>query len=120
MQSFVPNRDPIQLIKYYASFANYYPQCEMQTKLWFVENARADWIYFDAGANVGIYSILFSRLSPQGMVYAFEPTQTADYLKANLEANNCGKVQVIQKALGNRSGNFEDKIFRIWGQDPEK
>jgi hypothetical protein len=120
MKSEIPSRKAIELIRYYEEFASYYPKCEMQTKKWFVENAKENWVYVDAGANVGIYSVLFSQLSPQGLIYAFEPTETASFLKENLQANKCDNVHVFQKALGNRSGKFEDKVFRIWGQAPEQ
>ena len=119
MISNVAGRPAIKLLKYYKEFSSYYPECEMQTKKWFVENAKADWIYIDAGANVGIYSILFSQLSPKGLIYAFEPTTTINFLKENLKYNKCANVRIFQKALGNRSGKIEDKIFRIWGQEPE-
>src|SRR5262245_36732941 len=58
----VPGAPPIELVDYYPEFASYYPECELQTKRWFVENVKSDWTIFDAGANVGYYSILFSRL----------------------------------------------------------
>lgn len=63
MISKVNGRQEIKLLKYYKEFSAYYPNCEMKTKKWFVENAKPDWVYIDAGANVGIYSILFSQLS---------------------------------------------------------
>jgi len=119
LKSEIPNRKAIELFKYYEEFKTYYPKCEMQTKKWFVDHANDDWVYLDAGANVGIYSILFSQLSPNGLIYSFEPTETAQFLKENLQLNNCSNVQVIEKALGNRAGKIEDKIFRIWGQEPE-
>lgn len=119
MKSNIPGRTGIKLLKYYEEFNFYYPDCEMQTKKWFVENAKANWVYIDAGANVGIYSILFSQLSPQGLIYAFEPTETAAFLNENLQANKCVNVRVFRNALGNKSGKIEDKVFRIWGQAPE-
>lgn len=119
MISKVNGRQEIKLLKYYKEFSAYYPNCEMKTKKWFVENAKPDWVYIDAGANVGIYSILFSQLSPNGLVYAFEPTETAAFLDENLQANQCANVRVIRNALGNKSGKIEDKVFRIWGQAPE-
>lgn len=119
MKSEIPSRKAIELLRYYEEFASYYPKCEMQTKKWFVENAKENWVYVDAGANVGIYSILFSQLSPDGLVYAFEPTETAVFLEENLQANQCANVRVFRNALGNKSGKIEDKVFRIWGQAPE-
>ena len=64
----VPGMAPIELVSYYDEFLFYYPDCELQTKAWFVEHAQADWVYLDCGANIGYYSILFSRLSPQRML----------------------------------------------------
>jgi FkbM family methyltransferase len=119
MKSEIPSRKAIELLRYYEEFASYYPKCELQTKKWFVENAKENWVYVDAGANVGIYSILFSQLSPDGLVYAFEPTETAVFLVENLQANQCANVRVFRNALGNKSGKIEDKVFRIWGQEPE-
>ncbi len=45
-------------------------------------------IIFDVGANVGIMALQFSRLVPQGKVYAFEPTHYAfKRLQKNLSLN---------------------------------
>ena len=49
-----------------------------------MENVHPDWILFDVGANIGCYSILFSRLAPAGQIYAFEPTDTFSMLEENL------------------------------------
>jgi hypothetical protein len=64
----VPGQKPIELVAYYLHQTDYYPECELQTKRWFVENVRSDWIMFDVGANIGYYAILFSRLAPAGQV----------------------------------------------------
>jgi FkbM family methyltransferase len=119
MHSNIPGRAPIELPAFYESFAWYYPDCEMQTKAWFVAQAQPDWVYFDCGANVGYYSILFSQLSPQGQVHAIEPTKTADMLETNLRHHRCANVTVHRKAVGRFSGPREDKIFRVWGEAPE-
>ena len=116
----VPGHPAIELIAYYPNFLSYYPECELQTKRWFVEHVQPDWIIFDAGANIGYYSVLFSQLAPNGRVYAFEPTETIRLLEANLDHHRCTNVTPLEIALGRRSGAQEDNIFRIWGQDPER
>lgn len=116
----IPDREPIQLIAYYDSFLNYYPMCELQTKYWFVEHVQPDWILIDAGANVGYYSILFAQLASTGTIYAFEPTSTFDMLQANLIQNDVQNVQPLRKAVGKKSGQINDRIFRIWGEAAEK
>jgi FkbM family methyltransferase len=120
IQSFVPGADPIELIAYYDELAWYYPNCEPETKYWFVKNVRPDWVIFDVGANVGCYSALFSRLAPKGQVWAFEPTSTADLLQENLAHNKCENVQAIRVALGSKTGNVEDSIYGKPGDDPER
>jgi FkbM family methyltransferase len=116
----VPGAAPIALVDYYPEFASYYPECELQTKRWFVENVEKDWIIFDVGANVGYYSILFSRLAPMGRVFAFEPTQTIEKLNTNLAFHGCSNVVPFERALGAADGMFEEAVYRIWGQPPER
>ncbi len=117
--SLVPGGAPIELIAYYEEFADYYPECELQTKRWLMENVCPDWVVFDIGANVGIYSILFSRQASEGRVHAFEPTSTVELLRRNLAFHRARNVTVHEVAVGNRSGRFDEPIYRIWGQPPE-
>ncbi len=119
MHTRIPDRNAIKLPAYYDSFSWYYPNCELETKGWFVKNAQPDWVYLDCGANIGYYSILFSQLSPKGWVHAIEPTSTARMLETNLKHNQCDNVSVHQVAVGKHPGSQEDRIFRIWGQEPE-
>jgi FkbM family methyltransferase len=117
----VPGHEDIELIRYYDRMLGYYENCEPESKRWFVDHARPDWVILDCGANIGYYSILFSRLCRHGRVYAFEPTDTADMLVDNL--SHCGalhNVEVLRIALGAKPGNFEDAIFRIWGEPAER
>lgn len=116
----VPGRADIELPAFYESFAWYYPKCELQTKEWFVKNASPDWVYLDCGANIGYYSILFSQLSPRGTVHAVEPTATADMLEANIKHNRCPNIIIHRLAMGQYPGQRVDRIFRMWGQDPEE
>jgi len=116
----IPGRPDIELPAFYESFAWYYPKCELETKEWFVKNSRQDWVYIDCGANIGYYSILFSQLSPNGKVYAIEPTTTADMLEINIKHNQCPNIEVHRLAMGQYSGKRIDKIFRLWGQAAEE
>src|SRR3979490_1604379 len=103
IESHVPGEKPVELISYYPEFDWYYPHCEPETKHWFVKNIKEDWTIFDVGANVGVYSVLFSRLAPKGKVIAFEPTSTVDMLHTNLGHNQCGNVQVERLPLGSKT-----------------
>lgn len=115
----IPKFGEIELISYYDNFRDYYPDCEPATKQWFVENIRDNWTILDCGANIGYFSILFSKLARCGHVYAFEPTTTFSMLQDNLAHHNVTNVTPLQCALGKTSGAKVDKIFRIWGSDPE-
>ncbi|NJD38933.1 MAG: FkbM family methyltransferase [Geobacter sp.] len=115
----IPNQNPIELISYYECFKELYRKCELETKEWFVHNIKDGWCIFDCGANIGYYSILFSRLSPNGRIHAFEPTSTIHMLAENLRYNNIHNVTMVNKALGVRSGLCEENVYRIWGQQPE-
>lgn len=119
VETTIPGRDPIELVAYYEEFRDYYPYCEIETKRWFVDHVRADWWMFDIGANVGYYTILFSQLAPQGRVFAFEPTTTAEMLRANLRHNKVENAEIHEVALAAMTGEREDRIYRLWGTDGE-
>ena len=115
IQTAVPGRPPIPLVAYYHELLSYYPNCEMATKRWFVQNAREDWVFFDCGANVGYYALLFSSLAPKGRVYAFEPTKTHAMLLRNLRHNGAVNVVAERLALGRVGGRTAARLPRIWG-----
>jgi FkbM family methyltransferase len=59
----------------------------------------------DIGANVGYFSLLMGRHSPQGKVYAFEPIPlNAALLRASIELNGFDNIEVIESAVGAADG----------------
>jgi FkbM family methyltransferase len=56
---------------------------------------RPDDICIDCGANIGVLTLLLSRLCPEGRVYAFEPDEgNRSYLVRNLATNGAANVVV--------------------------
>lgn len=62
--------------------------------------------FVDAGANIGFYSIVASRLvGPSGRVIAVEMMpETAARLRLNVSLNDAANVQVVEAALSDRDG----------------
>ncbi len=62
----------------------------------------------DAGASIGYYTILTSKLvGSKGMVYAFEPSpECLEVLRRNVELNSCANVQVVGKAVTDKTGHI--------------
>ena len=51
-------------------------------------------IIFDVGANVGIYSLFFSALNPDAIIYSFEPVKSNyDVLIKNISMNNTTNIR---------------------------
>lgn len=82
------------------------------------KTVKPGWVAIDAGANVGYYSMLLSRLvGTEGLVHAFEPaaqnwqklsrTIELNHLPSNIRAHkialsdSCGKICIIQGPVGN-------------------
>lgn len=119
VETAIPGREPIELVSFYEAFRDYYAQCELETKRWFVDHVRPDWWIFDVGANIGYYSILFAQLAPHGRVFAFEPTATAAMLRTNLRHHDVQNAEVHEVALGAITGERQDRIYRLWGTEGE-
>lgn len=83
----------------------------------------------DIGANVGHYTLLFSRLAgKKGRVVAFEPIlATFDLLVSNVVAAKCGNVSLMNVAVTDRAdelgftipnGNFYQSHQSLDGDNP--
>ena len=66
----------------------------------------------DIGANIGYYSVLFSKLVGEtGVVFCFEPTEHySSVLEMNLEANNIQNAEVFKVGLSNKRQKLEIQI----------
>ena len=83
-------------------------------KNFWLEHIQADWIVLDIGANVGIFTVLFSKTCKK--VYAFEPVEeTLVKLHENIKANKCDdNIVIVKKAVSNKTGRIQDKIHSQW------
>lgn len=80
---------------------------EEGTIRWLANSLRAGDIFYDVGANIGIYSLYAARkLRGSGSVYAFEPhLGNAAQLLTNISLNELGhQVQCFSTALGDQTG----------------
>lgn len=65
-------------------------------------------VIWDIGANVGFYTMLFSKLANDGKVISFEPVSgTRSFLEQQIKINNSGNVTIKPIALGNIAGDAE-------------
>lgn len=69
------------------------------------KHVKEGMVVVDIGANIGLYSILLSRLvGEKGKVYAFEPdNEIYDILIENLKLSKCFNVEVCRKALSDKN-----------------
>jgi FkbM family methyltransferase len=77
----------------------------------FAEYAAQSSTILDVGAAEGVYSLFAAARSPEALILAFEPGgPQLERLGANLASNDpklSGRIQVVAKALADRSGTTE-------------
>lgn len=72
---------------------------------------KANSIFWDVGANVGLYSVLFATSNPTWKVYSFEPnTKVHTKFLKNISHNNCKNVQLVPLALSDSKQKVSLKI----------
>jgi len=72
----------------------------------------------NVGANVGYLTLFSARaVGSEGKVFAFEPhPKNVEFLKKNVSINNYDNIQVIQKAVSDKTGKTTllDNISSVW------
>ena len=92
---------PNELLKYRA---NTFFSKEPETIEWI--NEYVDGVFWDIGANIGLYSIYAAKNKKNITVYSFEPSATNLYsLAKNVILNKCSEnINILPIALTNKSG----------------
>lgn len=77
---------------------------EPETLAW-IKSFNPNDVFFDVGANVGVYSLFAASLYPEMTIWAFEPMK-ANYaaLIQNIEMNRYHNIKAFRQAIGNRTG----------------
>lgn len=83
------------LIKFQTPGNVYYDQLEYNLKTEeelikdLLSNSQSDDVFFDIGANIGVYTCIFARLNFQSEIFSFEPIKARrKVLKRNISINN--------------------------------
>lgn len=66
----------------------------------------------DAGANIGLHSIILSKCGFEVRAYEPDPTQF-ETMQRNLALNNCSSVQAVNAAVSSKAGEME--FVRVLG-----
>ncbi|MGA9883789.1 MAG: FkbM family methyltransferase [Candidatus Acidiferrales bacterium] len=71
-----------------------------------VERLRPGMVFYDLGANIGLFSLLAARIvGAKGHVFSFEPDSiVATRLRSNIARNRFSNVTVIEKGVWSSSG----------------
>jgi FkbM family methyltransferase len=87
---------------------------EEGTVRWIRDSVQPGEVFYDIGANIGLYTILAGfRVGHEGMVYAFEPhVGNVQSLLGNVALNELrGQVKVLSCALHEQEGFFDFNYF---------
>src|SRR5271156_100333 len=88
------------------------------------ERLRPGIIFFDLGANIGLFTLLAARLvGEQGKVFSFEPDrENAGRLRENVARNNFKNVTIVEAGVWSTSGELDfvpgsfSSPDRAWGR----
>jgi FkbM family methyltransferase len=72
------------------------------------ERLRPGMIFYDLGANLGLFTLLAARLvTPTGKVFSFEPDpENAASLRRNIQRNGFTNVTVVESGIWSTTGNM--------------
>ena len=63
-------------------------------------------VFYDIGANIGFFSLLFAKLSKSGIAISFEPcTKIRTLFESNKKNNNVESIKIFPLAVGKKSSD---------------
>jgi len=75
---------------------------------WILNHLKNGGVFFDVGANVGMFSLAVARKFPASIVHAFEPcAATYEILQRNIALNQLRNVFAVRTALGDVNGEAD-------------
>src|SRR5215831_5120059 len=89
---------------------------EPETIRWLGDRLQNDDVFYDVGANIGLYALFAAKLRPQCRVYAFEPeSHNFSSLCRNVLLNRLDNVVPCGFPLSDHEG-FE--LLHVYGLEP--
>ena len=87
-------------------------------------------VFYDVGANIGVFSLLAEYFNPNTEIYCFEPNPiNINRIKINLELNHSKKIKIVPKAVGEKhdtlkffvpKGNFTSDVSSFFNAHTKK
>ena len=83
-------------------------EAEQAVQATLAERLRPGMIFYDLGANLGLFTLLAARLvTTTGKVFSFEPDpKNASNLRRNIQRNGFTNVTVVESGVWSSTGNF--------------
>ena len=74
---------------------------------------KANTVFWDIGANVGLYSVIFAKANPTWKIYSFEPnTEVHEKFNKNVIFNSCKNIQLVPLALSDSKEKVSLRVNR--------
>jgi len=93
---------------------------ESREREFFMSFLRPDDVFYDIGANVGLYSVLATaKLGAAGVIYSFEPNEAVlKFLRRNMQVHTGCEARIFGLALSDQPGELELSVpadgFDAW------
>lgn len=109
-----PGNIDIPFAKGYEELHDFYTRGESQTKDFFYKTIKKDWVVVDVGANIGMMTSFFTKLT-DNKIFAFEASEdNFSMLLENLKAVDSSKVCAKNCYISAKTQVEEGEIHYLW------
>lgn len=92
---------PSFYVMYGGAAAFYHYEEKLKSEI--IQHFRADGVFVDIGANIGLISLFVSRYFPHAKIYSFEPGEVTHHcLGETLKNNKIHNIELIKKGVSNQ------------------
>lgn len=99
----------------YKELIDFYQRGELSTKQYFSDIIQSDWNIVDVGANIGMMTLLFSKLVPKGKVLSIEASeQNFNMLQKNISKHDIENVTTINAYVSESDSEASGEIHYLW------